>query len=134
MIAATLVRAMKNPHSAFALANFSKSGASGLYNTARPNYPKEALNHIIQSLPSPSPAEIVEIGAGTGLFTRMLIEQSDENPGRIKEILCVEPSEGMRIGFTKGLNEMTGSERGQTPVDIIDGGFDNVKCKTSEVG
>jgi ubiquinone/menaquinone biosynthesis C-methylase UbiE len=37
---------------------------------------------------------VVELGAGTGIFTRLLLDRRE-----VKSILACEPSEGMRKGF-----------------------------------
>jgi ubiquinone/menaquinone biosynthesis C-methylase UbiE len=54
---------------------------AGLYAAARPTYPREAVDWIVDS----PGREIVDVGAGTGLFTALLTERSSA-------VTAVEPS------------------------------------------
>ncbi|BGO99658.1 hypothetical protein NBRC10513v2_003885 [Rhodotorula toruloides] len=124
-------------HTTFAKENFSKSGASGLYDRARPSYPPSAISHILSTLPFPSSpsnrATIVELGSGTGLFTRALLSHPDTR-GKVKKIVCVEPSEGMREGFEKATlggafgwaGQGEGVEEGGVEVECVEGTFEDV--------
>ena len=114
-----------NPHTSFAKTAFSISGASGLYDRARPNYPPAALSHILSLLPT-TPARIVELGSGTGLFSRMLLEAGK---GRIESLVCVEPAQGMREGFKNKL----GGDTGGAEVRVVEGRFDEVPVETGKV-
>ncbi|GAA5820430.1 hypothetical protein JCM11251_005623 [Rhodosporidiobolus azoricus] len=139
-------------HQVFATTNFSVSGASGLYDRARPSYPEQAIESILSRLPTPaSPTDegalIVELGAGTGLFTRgllaALLAPSSPYRGRVKKVLAVEPSEGMRVGFEKGLQK-EGWVRGDEgkgvwkkegeglEVEIVDGTFEKIPVGEGE--
>ncbi|BGP56122.1 hypothetical protein JCM8202_005889 [Rhodotorula sphaerocarpa] len=114
-------------HTLFAKSNFSKSGASGLYDRARPGYPLEAIDRILASLPNQQQqgAHVVELGAGTGLFTRGFLARAAtaDNVGRVKRLTAVEPSEGMREGFAKKLE---GLEESGIEVAVVDGLFDRI--------
>ncbi|GAA5850330.1 hypothetical protein JCM8547_001834 [Rhodosporidiobolus lusitaniae] len=127
-------------HQTWATSQFSVSGASGLYDRARPSYPTEATSLILSRLP-PS-AVVVELGAGTGLFTRGLLAASSELPEekRIKTLTAVEPSEGMREGFEKALVEKglreggkEGGRVGGTEVTVVDGTFEKVPVEEGSV-
>ncbi|KAH9808617.1 S-adenosyl-L-methionine-dependent methyltransferase [Melampsora americana] len=87
-------------HQSLANEAFSKSGASGLYDRARPTYPIESVNRILDFLPIHD-ANIVELGAGTGIFTRALL--SNSKPGQIKKWNAIEPAAGMRESFNRWL-------------------------------
>ncbi|CEQ39491.1 SPOSA6832_01033 [Sporobolomyces salmonicolor] len=100
------------------------TGASGLYDRARPTYPEPALQKILSLLP-PS-AAVVELGAGTGLFSRGLLNAALAKPGSVSEWLAVEPSEGMRVGFEKKLPEVAALEGSGLQVAIVDGLFDKI--------
>lgn len=78
------------------------SQASGLYDRARPTYPLRALNRIIACLPKEN-AEVVELGVGTGIFTRALLEAAKE--GQIHRVIAIDPAEGMRVAFQKAISE-----------------------------
>ncbi|GJN90491.1 hypothetical protein Rhopal_003502-T1 [Rhodotorula paludigena] len=112
-------------HQLFATTNFSKSGSSGLYDRARPNYPDEAHAQILSLLAPNSKSRVVELGAGTGLFTRGFVAaaQSAEHSGRVGSVLAVEPSEGMREGFENKLKDV---EQGEIDVKIVDGTFERI--------
>ncbi|GAA5900069.1 class I SAM-dependent methyltransferase [Sporobolomyces salmoneus] len=128
-----------NEFTSFAEDNFSQSGASGLYDRARPSYPEPAFSQIYSLLPS-SPKEgtrssfVVELGAGSGIFTRgflrtILSQPSDERGRRLGELLAIEPSEGMRKGWEKKHDEeglRTELEEKGIKVEIRDGLFDKI--------
>ncbi|KAG6866956.1 hypothetical protein C0991_003872 [Blastosporella zonata] len=67
-----------------------------------------------------SGVNIVEIGAGTGIFTRALLAHPQWSTD-IKQIKAVEPSAGMREVFRKTVTD----ER----VTIRDGTFDNTSVE-----
>ncbi|GAA5983719.1 hypothetical protein JCM10908_000393 [Rhodotorula pacifica] len=117
-------------HTAFAKDNFSKSGSSGLYDRARPDYPQEAIQAILSSLPSRSStkgANVLELGAGTGLFTRGLLKAAAaQRPGQIAKVTAVEPSEGMRTGF---LSKLDPNGYGGIEVECVDGLFDKIPAE-----
>ncbi|KAN0059709.1 hypothetical protein ACQY0O_008281 [Thecaphora frezii] len=88
---------------------FDVGGSSGLYDRARPTYPIEAISRILaESQPSTgAPLRIVELGAGTGICTRMLLAQATTPasdgapPVGIASLRAIEPSAGMRSAFEK---------------------------------
>ncbi|MDY6055308.1 class I SAM-dependent methyltransferase [Micrococcus sp.] len=61
------------------------------YDAVRPSYPQEAVGWVLEGLPAP--ADVVETGAGTGLFTGLLAAQPAE---RVRGVVAVEPSASMR--------------------------------------
>ncbi|KAG6334831.1 hypothetical protein ID866_4253 [Astraeus odoratus] len=71
------------------------SGTNELYDRARPSYPGPSLTFIKSAAAKSEALNIVEIGAGTGLFTRALLSHPDWSPC-ITRLRAVEPSEGMR--------------------------------------
>ncbi|KAJ3516618.1 hypothetical protein NLJ89_g1012 [Agrocybe chaxingu] len=80
------------------------TGTNELYDRARPSYQQFALDHIRDSVKSKEPLNIVEIGSGTGIFTRALLADPEWNQ-RIKQLQAVEPSEGMRDIFSKTVKD-----------------------------
>ncbi|KAL1944507.1 hypothetical protein VTO73DRAFT_2937 [Trametes versicolor] len=80
------------------------TGTNELYDRARPSYQANALAHIRNSVRGSPPLNIVEIGAGTGIFTRALLAHPDW-ANSIKELRAIEPSEGMRKVFTETVND-----------------------------
>ncbi|KAF9454528.1 S-adenosyl-L-methionine-dependent methyltransferase [Macrolepiota fuliginosa MF-IS2] len=80
------------------------AGTNELYDRIRPSYQPAALEHIRKALRNPGPYNIVEVGAGTGIFTRALLADPEWNKS-IKELVAVEPSEGMRDAFAKSVSD-----------------------------
>ncbi|KAF9070563.1 S-adenosyl-L-methionine-dependent methyltransferase [Rhodocollybia butyracea] len=93
-------------------------GTNEVYDRARPSYQPSVLAHISQNIPKErsSPFNVVEIGAGTGIFTRALLAHPDWSSS-IAEIQAVEPSAGMRAHFYKTVIEPR-TESGETKVRI----------------
>ncbi len=63
--------------------------AADVYERGRPEYPSAAVEHLIKTLDIARGTRIVELGAGTGKFTRTLVPTA-------AEILAVEPVDAMR--------------------------------------
>lgn len=64
------------------------------YQSARPGYPVAAVAHMVEALCIADARRVVDVAAGTGLFTRELIPFA-------RELIAVEPSEGMRLEFER---------------------------------
>jgi ubiquinone/menaquinone biosynthesis C-methylase UbiE len=60
-----------------------------IYERARPGWPAEALDHVIEQLGVDRTATVLDLGAGTGKLTRMLVN-------RFANVVAVEPLDGMR--------------------------------------
>lgn len=76
------------------------TGTNELYDRARPSYQPIVLSHIRKVVRGSAPVNIVEIGSGTGIFTRALFAHPEWRES-IGELRAVEPSEGMRSVFSK---------------------------------
>jgi ubiquinone/menaquinone biosynthesis C-methylase UbiE len=63
--------------------------AADAYERGRPDYPSAAVEHLVKTLDIALGSHVVELGAGTGKFTRTLVSTG-------AEITAVEPVEGMR--------------------------------------
>jgi SAM-dependent methyltransferase len=59
------------------------------YQSARPDYPKDAVTFLVQSLGIDDDVHVLDLGAGTGIFTGQLIPFCTK-------ITAVEPTPGMR--------------------------------------
>lgn len=91
------------------------TGTNELYDRARPSYRSEAISHIRTAVRGSPPLNVVEIGAGTGIFTRALLAHPEWRDV-IKELRAVEPSAGMREQFTKTVSDPR--------VSVAEGTFD----------
>lgn len=80
---------------------FDDSGSSGLYHTARPSYPREAIRAILEAASGAMsrPLNVLEIGSGTGISTESLLREAGDSQMKIGRYLAVEPSLGMRKGW-----------------------------------
>jgi len=84
--------------------------AAGVYERSRPSYPLAALAALADALPLEAGRTVVDLGAGTGKFTRLLALTG-------AEVLAVEPVAEMRerlaellpgVAVTAGTAEATG--------------------------
>ncbi|KAF5373778.1 hypothetical protein D9758_000584 [Tetrapyrgos nigripes] len=100
-----------------------------LYDRARPSYQPIAISHIREAVRSNPPLNVVEIGAGTGIFTRALLAHPEWKDA-IQKLIAIEPSSGMREVFSKtvqdervsvkeGTFDSTGVENGWADIIII---------------
>ncbi|PPQ83350.1 hypothetical protein CVT25_003989 [Psilocybe cyanescens] len=80
------------------------TGTNDLYDRIRPSYQPPALDFIRESLKGSGPFNIVEIGSGTGIFTRAIFADPKWNP-LIKELKAREPSAGMREVFSRTIKD-----------------------------
>ncbi len=76
----------------------------GLYDAVRPRYPDEAVEHFVNLFALDTQSHVLDLGAGTGIFTRQLLP-------RVGRITAVEPSESMRTTFARETGD----------VEILDG-------------
>jgi len=70
------------------------------YHSARPDYPLEAVRFLVEALGIDSDAHVVDLGAGTGIFTDHLIPFGPR-------ITAVEPAPGMRAVLEQRLPTVT---------------------------
>ncbi len=68
--------------------------ASEAYVRGRPGYPAEAVRKLIEELGIHEGRTVVELGSGTGKFTRQLVPTQ-------ARVVAVEPVEGMRQQFSE---------------------------------
>ncbi|KAJ7254647.1 S-adenosyl-L-methionine-dependent methyltransferase [Mycena haematopus] len=74
-------------------------GTNELYNKARGEYEPRVLSLLRSAIKPLDPLNVVEIGAGTGLFARALLIH--EEWASVRNFRAVDPSEGMRETFAK---------------------------------
>jgi ubiquinone/menaquinone biosynthesis C-methylase UbiE len=63
--------------------------AAEAYERARPTYPADALDWVAETVPLEPGDAVVDVGAGTGKLTRLLVERG-------YDVVAVEPIDGMR--------------------------------------
>lgn len=73
------------------------SNKADLYKKFRPTYPKELIDYLYSQVGFSQESIIADIGSGTGIFSRLLLEQGSF-------IYCVEPNEDMRQAAEKDLS------------------------------
>ncbi|BEI86126.1 hypothetical protein CcaverHIS002_0604130 [Cutaneotrichosporon cavernicola] len=102
------------------------TGTNELYDRARPSYPAAALQFIHSSM-SPSQATVIEPGAGTGIFSRLLLQPptADYPKFDLKALVGVEPSAGMREAWDNGMSRIPKDAKPLT-LRVVDGGFDDL--------
>jgi SAM-dependent methyltransferase len=66
--------------------------ASETYDRGRPEYPLDAIENLLQQLNIKPASTVVELGAGTGKFTKLLASLVPAGA----RVIAVEPVEGMR--------------------------------------
>ena len=74
------------------------TGKADIYNKYRPSYPKELFDYLYSQVGFTRDSVIADIGAGTGKFSRLLLERGSK-------VYCVEPNEDMRQTAEKDLSE-----------------------------
>ena len=65
------------------------AGKADIYKQFRPTYPKELIDYLYLHTGFNKNSIIADIGSGTGIFSRLLLEQGNQ-------VYCVEPNENMR--------------------------------------
>ncbi|GIQ69136.1 methyltransferase domain-containing protein [Xylanibacillus composti] len=93
-----------------------------VYVKYRPSYPKEALDYLYETVGLQNGGKVADIGAGTGIFTELLLERGSQ-------VTAVEPNREMReaaaskLGHYPNLSLVPGSaeETGlpEQSVDVI---------------
>ncbi len=89
------------------------------YERGRPSYPADAVAHLIQTFSISSSSTVLDLAAGTGKFTQLLVSSG-------ARIIAVEPLEGMRAKLAAhnlGVEVVGGSAEtmplADTSVDLI---------------
>jgi SAM-dependent methyltransferase len=98
----------------------SFGAAAAAYDAHRPSYPAEALEWALGS----TPLRVVDLGAGTGIMTRVLV-------GLGHEVVAVEPDERMREQLARTTPGVTALEGTGESIPLPDGSVDAVVCAQS---
>ncbi|GGG86959.1 class I SAM-dependent methyltransferase [Paenibacillus radicis (ex Gao et al. 2016)] len=65
----------------------------------RPGYPAEALDYLYSDVGMKASSRIADLGAGTGIFSKLLLERGSE-------VIAVEPNQAMREAADKELGSL----------------------------
>lgn len=76
-------------------------GKGEIYAQFRPNYPRKFINYLCESVGFNCDSIVADIGSGTGILTRQLLEG-------VKTVYAVEPNEDMRKIAEKELEKSHG--------------------------
>ncbi|KAF7976706.1 hypothetical protein HWV62_5869 [Athelia sp. TMB] len=98
-----------------AVAQAGFGAGNDLYDRARPSYQANALEHIRAAIKAPAPLNILEIGSGTGIFTRALLAHPAW-ASALGSLRAAEPSAGMRAVFARTVTDAR--------VSVAEGSFD----------
>ena len=73
------------------------TGKADIYKKFRPSYPKELMDYLYSQVGFSRDSAIADIGAGTGIFSRLLLERGSR-------VYCVEPNGDMRRALEQDLS------------------------------
>ena len=89
------------------------------YERGRPSYPADAVAWLIDGLGIDEDSRVLDLAAGTGKFTRLLIPTG-------AQLTALEPVAGMRAQFRAGLPEVAVLDGTAEQIPFPDGSFDAV--------
>ena len=98
-------------------------GASA-YERGRPGYPKEAVDWICERLQIGRASTVVDLGAGTGKFARLIAPTG-------ARLYAVEPSAGMREELKKAVPKATVLDATAQAIPLPDGFADTITAAQS---
>jgi ubiquinone/menaquinone biosynthesis C-methylase UbiE len=88
-----------------------------LYEQARPEYPREAIDWVASRLGLGNGSTIVDLGAGTGKLTRALLTTG-------ARVIAVEPGDAMRAELERALPEVEALRGAAEQIPLQDGSVD----------
>jgi SAM-dependent methyltransferase len=102
-----------------ALEGFTREAAS--YDRGRPEYPQQLLAWLQQALQLRSGSSAVDLGAGTGKFTRLLLQTG-------ASVVAIEPVEAMRAQLQQRLPGVTALAATAQSLPLAQTSVDAVVC------
>src|SRR5687767_436287 len=91
------------------------------YARGRPDYPAEVTDWLRDSVGLEPGRTVVDLGAGTGKFTRRLLATG-------ARVIAVEPVAGMRAKLSTDLPEVEVVEGSATSIPLADSSVDAIVC------
>jgi SAM-dependent methyltransferase len=100
------------------------SAGADAYARGRPSYPAAALDHIVGEFGLGPGRRVLDLGAGTGIFTALLVETG-------AEVVAVEPVAEMRAKLHEALPAVTTLDGTSEAIPLGDRSVDAVTCAQS---
>jgi SAM-dependent methyltransferase len=97
------------------------SNEAAAYARGRPSYPSEIEHWLTRDLGIVAGTVVVDLGAGTGKFTRLLVRSG-------AEVIAVEPVDAMRAQLQEGLREVRALAGTAESTGLEPGSVDAVVC------
>ncbi|RED54936.1 class I SAM-dependent methyltransferase [Cohnella lupini] len=94
------------------------------YKKFRPSYPREAIDYLVDVVGLKPQSEVLDVGAGTGIFSRLLLE-------RDVRITAVEPNEAMReaaLAASEGDSNFRAVPGSAEETGLPSGSYDFIVC------
>jgi SAM-dependent methyltransferase len=98
--------------------------AARAYERGRPDYPAEALDRMVQDLEIGRAATVLDLGAGTGKLTRMLVPTG-------ARLVALEPVDAMRRAFVEAVPGVAVLGATAEALPFVDASFDAVVAAQS---
>jgi ubiquinone/menaquinone biosynthesis C-methylase UbiE len=89
------------------------------YDNARPSYPTEAVDDIVEKLRLTKESKVLDLASGTGIFTKLLVQRG-------LNVDACEPASEMRRKFRESLPDVQVFEGTATCIPIEGGTYDVV--------
>jgi SAM-dependent methyltransferase len=97
---------------------------AGDYERGRPGYPPEAVELLVRELGLGPGRSVLDVGAGTGKLTRLLIPTG-------ARVLALEPVAGMREQLVAAVPDVELVEGTAEAIELPDGAVDAITCATA---
>jgi SAM-dependent methyltransferase len=100
------------------------SAGADAYARGRPSYPPAAIDHIVKEFALGSGRRVLDLGAGTGIFTDLLVETG-------ANVVAVEPVAEMRAKLQAALPAVTTLDGTSEAIPVDDASVHAVTCAQS---
>lgn len=97
------------------------SGLADIYAKARPTYPEESIQHILETCRLGKDSEIADVGCGTGISSQLFAERG-------LSVIGVEPNEDMRNKASELIDKVPPGK-----LRLVDGTAETTTLKDSSV-